>query len=149
MKVVLLKDVPGVGRKGEVKTVSDGYGLNFLIPRRHAEMGTPAAIVKAERLKSEESVERKIQEDLLFKNLATLEGVVIEMSGKANEQGHLFARIHADAITAALKKQRGIDLLPEFLELHKPVKETGEHIISVKARDRSGRFTLVVKSAAS
>lgn len=145
MKVVLLKDVSGVGRKNEVETVSDGYALNLLIPKKLAVAGTPATIAHAERLKSEGSVKRKIQEDLLLKNLATLDGVVIEMSEKANEQGHLFAGIHANAIAAALKKQKGIDLLPEFLVLHKPVKEVGERIITVKAHDRAGKFALIVK----
>ena len=145
MKIVLLKDVPGVGKKNEVKTVSDGYALNLLIPRKLAVIGTAAAIAHAERVKSEQDTERKIQEDLLFKNLSSMQGVVIEMSGKANEQGHLFASIHPEAIAAELKKQNGIDVLPEFLQLDKPVKELGEHKIPVSVHGRAGAFTLVVK----
>src|SRR3989338_7023863 len=103
MKVVLLKDVQGVGRKNEIKNVSDGYALNMLIPRKLAVMGTPAAIAHAERVKSEQDTERKIQEDLLFKNLSSMQGLNVEISGKANEQGHLFASIHADQIVAAVK----------------------------------------------
>ena len=52
MKVVLLKDIPGVGRKNEVKNVSDGYALNMLIPKKLVVPGTPASIAHAERLKS-------------------------------------------------------------------------------------------------
>ena len=148
MKVVLLKDVLGVGRKNEVKTVADGYALNLLIPKKLACAGTPATIAHAERLQSEAAAERRIQEDLLFRNLSSTDGVVINMSGKANEQGHLFASIHPEAIVAALKSQKSIDLLPEFLQLDVPIKEVGEHIITVKARDKTGKFTLVVKPAA-
>lgn len=157
MRVVLLKDVPGVGRKNEVKAVSDGYALNLLIPKKLAIAGTPATIAHAERLKSEEEAQRKIHEDLLFKNISSAEGMVIELSEKANEQGHLFASIHPDAIIAALKKQKGIDLLPSYLQLDKPIKEVGEHTIFVsaqggsasggKAHDKTGKFTLVVKAA--
>ena len=147
MKVVLLKDVEGVGRKNEIKNVSDGYALNMLIPRKLAVMGTPATIAHAERVKSEQDTERKIQEDLLFKNLSSVEGVVVEMSGKANEQGHLFASIHPEHIVTELKKQKGIDVLPEFLQIEKPVKELGEHKIPVKVQGKTGGFTLVVKAA--
>lgn len=147
MKVVLLKDVPGVGRRNEVKSVSDGYALNLLIPKKLAIIGSPSAIAHAERLQAENETERKIQEDLLFKNLSSMEGVRVEMIGKANEQGHLFASIHAEAIVAELKKQKGIDILPEFLQLEKQVKEVGEHKISVRIKGKTGGFTLVVKPA--
>lgn len=146
MKVVLLRDVQGVGRRNEVKNVSDGYALNSLIPKKLAVAGTPATIAHAERQKLEEETERKVQEDLLFKNLSSTQGVVVEFSGKANEQGHLFASIHAESITEALKKQKGIDMLPTFLQLDKPIKEVGEHKIPVKVQGKTGSFTLVVKA---
>lgn len=148
MKVVLLKDVPSVGRKGEVKTVSDGHALNFLIPKKFAIVGTPAALAHAEQVKSAEEARRTVHEDLLFKNLALVHGLTMEMTGKANEQGHLFASIHPDAIAAELKKQKGIELLPEFVVLEKPIKELGEHVVTVKAHDKTGTLLLVVKSAA-
>ena len=144
MKVVLLKDIPGVGRKNDVKDVSDGYALNRLIPKKFAVMGTPSTIAHAKRLTSEQETERKIQEDLLFKNLSGADGVRVEMTGKANELGHLFASIHAEQIVVELKKQKGIDMLPEFLQLEKPIKEVGEHAIPIKVHGKAGEFTLVV-----
>ena len=147
MKVVLRKDIPGVGRKNEVKNVSDGYALNMLIPKKLVVPGTPATIAHAERLKSEEDTERKIHENLLFRNLAGVQGLTIEISGKANEQGHLFASIHPEAIITELKKQKGVNLSPEFLQLDKPIKEVGEHKISVKVQGKTGEFTLVVKAS--
>ncbi len=146
MKVVLLKDIPGVGRKNDVKNVSDGYALNQLIPKKLVIPGTPATIAHAERVKSEEDAQRKIQEDLLFKNLSSVEGVRIELSGKANEQGHLFASIHKETIASELKKQKGVDILPEFLQLDKPIKEVGEHKIFFKVQGKTGGFTLAVKA---
>ncbi len=146
MKVVLLKDVQGLGRKNDVKNVSDGYALNQLIPKKLAVLGTPASIAHAERLKSEQDSERKIQEDLLFKNLASVEGVRVELSGKANEKGHLFASIHRETIVSELKKQKGVDILPEFLQLDKPIKEVGEHKIIFKVQGKTGGFILSVKA---
>lgn len=145
MKVVFLKDVPGVGQKNEVKNVSDGHALNFLIPRKLAERGTPHATAKAERAKSEHETKQRIQADLLAKNLAALEGVRIEVAERANEKGHLFSGIHRERIAEELKKQKGIDILPEFIVLTHPIKEVGEHAVSVMAHDQAAAVTLVVK----
>ena len=76
-----------------------------------------------------------------------MQGLMIEISGKANEQGHLFASIHPETIIAELKKQKGVDLSPEFLQLEKPLKEVGEHKIPVKVQGKTGGFTVLVKAA--
>lgn len=149
MKVVLLKDIPGVGRKNDIKSVSDGYALNFLIPKKLAAVGTPQTMAHAERQKSEQAAERKIQADLLAKNFKSMEGVTVELVGKASEKGHLFASVHAKDIIAALKEQKGIDLPAEFLELPQAIKSIGEHQIAVKADGKTGSFTLVVRALAS
>src|SRR3989344_2720980 len=147
MKVVLLKDVPGVGKRSEVKNVSDGYALNFLIPKKLVVAGTAFSIAHAERLAPEEAAERDIAENLLYKNLSSAEGTVIEMTGKANKEGSLFASIHKEAIAAELRKQKHIDLSAECLEIEKPIKEVGTHRILVSARGKKGSFTLLVKEA--
>jgi ribosomal protein L9 len=69
----------------------------------------------------------------------------VEIKGKTNERGHLFASIHSEQIVEELKKQAHIDVIPAFLVLEKPIKETGEHNISVKVGDKTGSFKLVVK----
>lgn len=145
MKVVLLKDVPGVGRKNDVKNVSDGYALNLLIPKKLAVAGTLAGIAQAARLRSEQETERRIQEDLRAKNLSSLDGVTIEMTEKASEKGHLFAGIHKGAIVDALKKQKGIDLMPDVIDLPHPIKEAGTHTIPAAVQNKRVAFTLVVK----
>jgi large subunit ribosomal protein L9 len=104
MKVILLKDVRKVGKKFETKDVADGYALNFLIPRKLAEASTPSSMKKVENLKSRDAAEKKVQEDLLKKNLASFNGVTIEMKENANEKGNLFKGIHKEEIIEALKK---------------------------------------------
>lgn len=144
MKIVLLKDVQGVGRKYEVKNVADGHAQNFLIPRKLVEVGTASAIARAERLKSQTETERKIQTNLLEKNFHSLHDMVITMTEKANEKGHLFSGIHKEGIAAELKKQKGIDVLPEFIDLPHPIKSIGENQISVNLSDKNASFTLIV-----
>lgn len=144
MKVVLLKDVPGVGRKNEIKQVSDGYALNLLLPKKLAVIATPAAMAHAERLKSESEAERKIQENLLGKNLAELASVRIEIASKANEQGHLFSGIHREQIAEELKKQKHLELPLASILLDQPLKAIGEYPIAVKVGEKTATFTLVI-----
>ena len=88
----------------------------------------------------------KIQEDLLAKNLKAIHDITVETTVVANEEGHLFAGIHSIEIAPIVKSATGIDILPEFIQLEKPIKTTGEHKIDVKVQGKSATFTLVVKA---
>lgn len=145
MKVILKQDIRGVGRKHEVKNVSDGYAVNFLFPKKLAENATPEAIKKLELLKSQNLVEIEIRESLAKKSLEVLKDVVVVLNKKANEKGSLFSSIHKEEILEALKSQKGIDLSPEFINLEKPVKNTGEHKIEVAVGKNKERFTLQIQ----
>ncbi|MEK7150162.1 MAG: 50S ribosomal protein L9 [Patescibacteria group bacterium] len=146
MKIILLKDVKGVGKKYDIKNAKDGYALNLLIPQGLAVHATDKNLKEVDIKKRTDLEHSKIQEDLLIMNLKELDGIKIEMSGKANAKGHLFAGIHKEQIIPEIKKQTRIDMLPEFLILEKPIKEVGEHEISAKVADKTVKFKLVVKS---
>lgn len=144
MKIVLIKDVKGVGKKHDIKTVADGFALNSLIPQGLAEVATKNALVRVELIKKQEETERKVHEDLLSKNLKSIHDVVVEMTVGANEKGHTFAGIHAAEIAPLLKAQTRIEVLPEFIKLDKPIKEIGDHKIDVKVQGKSATFVLKV-----
>jgi large subunit ribosomal protein L9 len=144
MKVILLQDVRKVGKKFEVKEVSDGYALNFLIPRKLAEVSTASSMKKVETVKAHADAERKIQEDLLVKNLKSLEGVTLHIKANANDKGHLFKGINKEELVKALKAETQIDLLPEYLDLEKPLKEVGEFTIPVKVQATEGKFKVEI-----
>lgn len=146
MKIILLKDVKGLGRKYDIKEAKDGYVLNLLLPKGLAIHATDKNIKDVDVKKRNDLEHRKIQEDLLLMNLKELDGIKIEMTEKANEKGHLFAGIHKEQIIPEIKKQAKIDMLPEFLILEKPIKEVGEHEITVKVADKTVKFKLVVKA---
>jgi large subunit ribosomal protein L9 len=74
MKVILLKDVAKMGKKNDIKNVSDGHALNFLIPQGLVEVATPKSLKKVEVIKSREDAEKKIKTDLLLKNFGDLKG---------------------------------------------------------------------------
>jgi len=146
MKVIFFKSVPSVAKKFDVKDVADGYALNFLFPKELAEMATPEALAKLEEFKKAHESELKIQADLLEKNLGSLKEVVITLSKKANEKGHLFDSIHKDDLVSALKEQAHVDMTAEFIDLSRPIKEAGEHEVSVKVNGQEASFKVVVEA---
>ncbi len=148
MKVILLKDVAKMGKRNDIKNVSDGHALNLLIPKGLVEIATPKSLKRVEVVKQRETEEKKIKTDLLLKNFGDLKGVIVEIAKPANEQGHLFAQIHKDEIISAVKEQTRLDIESEYLltKDNEPVKTIGEHEIEVKIEDRAVKFTLSVKS---
>ena len=147
MRVILLKDVAKVGQKFDVKDVADGYAINFLIPRGLVEAATEANVRKVEGRKKKEDTQRKVQQDLILKNIADLGEVIINIKAESNEKGHLFAGIHKEEISKVLKEQSRLDIPPQFINLEKPIKEIGEHLIEVQFEDKKTEFKLNILSA--
>ncbi|MEI6397044.1 MAG: 50S ribosomal protein L9 [Candidatus Taylorbacteria bacterium] len=145
MKVILLKDVKKIGKRYDIKDVSDGYALNLLIPQGLAISATPEAVKRIGLLKSRMSAEDKVQEELMAKNIKSLESVVLTIVSKANEKGHLFAGLHNEAIAAELASQAHVQVDPSFIQLEHPIKEVGEYSVEVRAGGKSAKFKLVVK----
>jgi len=146
MKVILLQDVQGVGKRMDVKDVSDGHALNMLIPRKLAKTATKSALKQLEVEKAKITAERKVQEDLLVMNIKDLDGISVEIYGKANDKGHLFAGLHKPEIVKAVKEQTKLDILEDCIDLKEPIKQVGEFDITVSVQDKKATFKLVVKA---
>ena len=146
MKVVILHDVAKLGKKYEVKNVSDGHAINFLMPKGLVEIANEGNLKKVEGLKTIQQAETKIQMDLLLKNLGDIKDSVVTIKEKTNEKGHLFAAVHKAEIIKALKEQTRLDIAPEFIVLEKPIKEVGDHMIEVKVGEHSASFKLVIEA---
>lgn len=144
MKVIFLKDVPRVGKRNDVKEVNDGYAMNFLIPKKLAELATVKAINALEQQKKEIILERTMAEQALIKIMNEIKDKEVTIKGKANEIGHLFSAIHKKEIVEALKMEHKIDINEDFLDLEKPLKEIGEFEITVKVKDKKTTFKVVV-----
>ncbi len=145
MKIILLKDVAKVGRRYETKDVSEGYAANMLIPRGLAVAATPSALKMIGMEKAKTEGEQRIHDDLLMKNIATLDGKIITLKLKVNEKGHLFAGIHKAELLPEIEKQAGVQINAENIMLEKPIKEAGEHVIEVKGVGKSAKFTLKIE----
>jgi large subunit ribosomal protein L9 len=145
MKIILLKDINKIGRKYEIKNVSDGHAINLLIPQGLAVAATGEALKRVEREKATMEINRKVREDLIAKNIADLKDQTVTISGKANAKGHLFAGLHADVIAKEVEKQTRLQIDPEFIKLDHPLKEVGEHIVEVSVGGKTGKFKLVIE----
>lgn len=144
MKIILLKDIPKVGRKYDVKDVAEGYALNMLIPRGLAQVATTQAVKNVEAIKANDLTEHKIQSELLEKSLETIKSLVLNIKGRANEKGHLFAGITKEMLISEIQKATRLNLNPEFIKLEKPLKEVGEHKVVVEAMHKGAEFTVVI-----
>ena len=146
MKIILLKDVKKIGRKYDIKEVSDGYALNMLIPNGMAISATAGNLNMIDVKRKREPLETFKSEAELETVLQGIKDITVEMVEKVNEKGHLFAGIHKDEIINALQKQKEMNISAEHLLLDKPIKEVGEHMISVKFGEKKATFKLIIKA---
>lgn len=145
MKVIFLKDVPRVGKRHDIKEINDGYATNFLLPRGLAERATPSAVAGLERRKQNIEIEKKVEDNLLMRNLEEIKDKVVHMSGKADDKGHLFSGIHKKDILEALRAEHKAELSEEALVLDKPIKEVGEFNIPIEIKNKKSVLKLVVE----
>jgi large subunit ribosomal protein L9 len=143
MKIILLRDIKGVGKRFEEKNVSDGYALNQLIPKKLAVPASNAGAVKT-------LIENKVAHDLaerqrLEATIQKLSATEIKLDLKANEKGHLFASVNAEKLSEILSKQ-GIELSPDLIELEHPIKQTGTFEVPVRVGEKLIKFMLVIES---
>lgn len=145
MKVILLKDIPKIGKKFEIKDLSEGHVLNLLIPKGLVTPATPQAVLKIALEKEKVDGEKKIQDDLLVKSLDTLKNATVTIVSKANEKGHLFAGINKEMLISEIFKQTHLNLSGDSIVLEKPLKEVGEHKVTIQALGKKADMTVVIK----
>lgn len=144
MKVILLRDIKGVGKRFEEKNVSDGYAMNQLLPKKLAVPASEAGSVKTliQNKVAHDSAEQKRLEETVQKLMQT----EVKLNLKANEKNNLFASLNANKLSEILKKQ-GIEIASDLIELENPIKQTGTFEVPVRVGDKQAKFTLVVERA--
>ncbi len=131
MKVILLKDVEKLGKKGEIKEVSNGYARNFLIPE---ELAIIANKDEMARLEEQQEIEtQKAEEELVEhqKTATQLDGLELEIPVKVSEESKLFGAVTSIQIMEKLKEQ-GIKVKKEQIKLEDSIKETGEYEVNIE-----------------
>ena len=143
MEVILLQDVPKIGKRFDVKEVPDGHALNKLIPEGLAEPAKPENLKRIKVIISKAEVDGVAAESAFAEAIDVLSDRTLTLEVGANDKGHLFEAIKAEAIVAAAKEE-GVSLSPDKLIIEKPIKEVGSHTIVVKSGDQSGTIDLEV-----
>lgn len=145
MKVILLQDVKGQGKKGEMLNVSDGYARNFLFPRKLAMEATTDAInaknIQDAAARRREAEERKAADELRKK----LKEMPVRLQAKAGTGGRLFGSITTKEISEALKAQHGVEIPKAKLVQEEPIKSFGTFEVKAKLYPEiQGVITVVV-----
>jgi large subunit ribosomal protein L9 len=132
MQVMLLKDVAGLGRAGDIKNVAAGYAQNFLFARNLAVVATEGAMKQAKSL--QEAAERRRQrKSTEAKELANrLDGKEIIFTARAGEGDRLYGSITGHDIAEKLQATTGIEIDHRLIEIDHPIKSLGEHGVTVK-----------------
>ncbi|MCX8029517.1 MAG: 50S ribosomal protein L9 [Brevinematales bacterium] len=132
MKIILVKDVKGVGKLGEIKEVADGYARNYLIRNGFALEATDGNVnfVKSQIKSLEKKNQRKLDTAKEIKE--ALENIRVNIKAKAGENGRLFGSITSEDIVSALKEQHNIELDKKLIEIEEPIKLIGDYVVDVK-----------------
>jgi large subunit ribosomal protein L9 len=130
MKVILLQNVEGLGKKYEVKDVKNGYARNLLLPEKLARAATKEALQWLAGQK--EVIEKEVEEDLKkAQALASgLDGLEVNIAVKVGDEGQLFESINSQKILEKLKEM-GFEVLKSQIKLKNPIKDVGEFPISI------------------
>jgi len=148
MKVILIKDVGGVGRRDEVKDVSDGFAMNSLIPRGLAVQATKEQIAALSKKKSVQDA-ASAQEDKRWADIVRhLNGANLVVAAKANEQGHLYQALNLETITQGIRHEYGVEVPVDSFAINAPLRSVGESQIEIRHGEHRARFTVTVIAAA-
>jgi large subunit ribosomal protein L9 len=146
MKVVLLEDLPGRGKAGEIKEVSKGYARNFLLPRGLALVATPTVIKQVESNLEKEKLEESIDLDKLVELAQQIEGREIRFKARMGAGERLFGSITAADVAEELSRAIGSVIDKKKIDIEKSLRKTGSYEVVVKlASDLNPQITVVIE----
>ena len=132
MQVILLKDVKGIGKAGEVAKVSDGYARNLLLPKKLAMEATASNLNLLKRKKQEIEAQREVDLSRAQALKEQIEKTTITLKSKAGEGGRLFGAITSKDIADVLEKEHKIVIDKKKVVLDSPIKQVGFAEVEVK-----------------
>ena len=147
MDVILLQDVKGLGKTGDIKRVADGYARNFLLPQGLARIPSAGAIKDTElRLRT---IRRR--QDRIETEASTIAGILKDVTlrfrAKAGESGRLYGSITAGDIAEALQREARVDVDKRRLVLDEPIRDLGLHRVAIKLHAGIGAEVRVIVEA--
>ena len=148
MKVLLRRDVKGIGHRGDIVTVSSGHARNYLIPNGLAVEATEGAVAQAETLKRSRDVREAADKDSARAIAAMFAETPLMVSAKAGTTGKLFGSVTASDVVAAVEKQFHVVIDRKHVDIPTPIRDVGTHKVTVMLyADVRGTLTVEVRSA--
>jgi large subunit ribosomal protein L9 len=126
MQIILRNDIDGLGKRGDIVDVADGYARNFLLPKGKAMRASAGAIDQAARMRKSRDLRDASDREAATTIASALVPKVITISAKAHD-GKLFGSIHDAEIVAAVAEQTGIELDRKVIEITEPIRTIGQH----------------------
>ncbi|ABW16628.1 50S ribosomal protein L9 [Frankia sp. Mgl5] len=148
MKLVLTQEVPGLGSPGDIVDVADGYGRNYLVPRRYAILATRGAERQVAQIKRARDARAVRDLDHAKEIAGQLSGLSVRLVSRAGKEGRLFGSVTAADVVSAVTDAGGPALDRRRVELSTPIKSLGSHTVAVHLHPEvSAKLTVQVTSA--
>jgi len=132
MKVILRSDVDALGKKGDIIEVADGYARNYLVPNGLALKASPGAVEQAASMRRARDVRDTADREAAQAIATKLVPQTISISARAGGEGKLFGSVTAADVVEAVQAQTGIELDRRKVHLADPIREVGQHTVTVK-----------------
>jgi large subunit ribosomal protein L9 len=132
VRVLLRNDVDGLGHKGDLVEVADGYARNYLVPKGHALVATPGIEAQAEGMRRTRQLADAAERQQAEEVASRLVAAVITVSARAGEGGKLFGSVTTADIATAVTEQQGIQLDRKAISLADAIRSLGTHLAHVR-----------------
>lgn len=147
MKVILLQDVKGQGKKGELINASDGYARNFLLPRKLAKEADAGSIKQIEIQKESEAFHIAEERKKAEETKAFLSGKSIKFKTTGGADGRLYGAVTAKDISEKIASELGLDIDKRLISVSDTIKTTGEYTVKIKlSQGISAELKLIVEA---
>lgn len=131
MKVILIDEIRGLGSRGDVVQVKEGYARNFLLPKKLAREATPGNLKAVEQERKKWAALSVKEKDVAQQVASQIEGMKVEIHKRVGESGTLFGSVTANEIADALA-DKGIQVEKRRVELSHPIKSMGTHEVDIR-----------------
>jgi large subunit ribosomal protein L9 len=132
MRVVLREDVTGLGKRGDLITVADGYGRNFLLPKGKAIVASDGIVSQANSMRRARDVRDQKAKEAAEQLASKLVSTTITIRAKAGKEGKLFGSVTSHDLIDEVKRALDVDLDRKAIHLSEPIKSTGNHQVPVR-----------------
>ena len=132
MRLILREDMQGLGKRGDIIDVADGYGRNFLLPKGKAIVASDGAVEQAARMRRARDLRDASDREAATTVASTMVPKVITITQRAGDGGKLFGSVTAADIVAAVAEQTSVELDRKHIDIDEAIKTTGQHTVTAQ-----------------